>query len=107
MRRTSGRIDKFTDDFILLQDYIIIQDRLLEHPRKLEQFLSLMEYILGLWHPGAYFSFPDPPATLVEETKKVWGKRLKRMISDSEAIEIIRSFSDFFVLLKEIKANAK
>lgn len=102
------RVDRFTDDLILLQDYIIIRDRLLEHPRKLNQFLDQMDHVFHLWNPNEEFTFEhEPPHALIEETKKVWGKRLKRILSDSEAIEIIRSFSDFFVLLKEIKANAK
>ena len=102
------RIDRFADDLVLLQDYIIIRDRLIEHPRKLDQFLDQMGHIFHLLHPDEEATFEhEPPQTLIEETKKVWGKRLKRIIPDSEAIEIIRSFSDFFVLLKEIKANAK
>lgn len=106
MSRT--RADMFTDELILLQDYIIIRDRLLEHPRKLDQFLDHMGQVFHLLNPDEEFTFEhEPPHALIEETKKVWGKRLKRILSDSEAIEIIRSFSDFFVLLKEIKANAK
>jgi hypothetical protein len=47
------------------------------------------------------------PSDLVTSTKAVWGKRLKRAVSNEEAIEIIRSFSSFLSLMREAKANAK
>jgi len=62
-------------------------------------------FIITLFGIGAYDL--KLPADLIAKTQEVWSKRLGRPVSESEAEEIIRSFSNFFQLLKEIKANAK
>ena len=48
----------------------------------------------------APFTFPD---NLIKETQKLWGKKLKRKISEYEAKEIILSFSNFLMLLSSVK----
>lgn len=53
------------------------------------------------------FGIHTHPSDLVTSTKEIWGRKLRRDISDEEATGIIRSFSNFFSLLKEIRANGK
>jgi hypothetical protein len=58
---------------------------------------------------GWFFSGVTNPLTrirashseLADSTIKIWGRRLKRSISDEEAEEIIRSYKGFLSLLKE------
>jgi hypothetical protein len=42
-------------------------------------------------------------AELVQQTRAVWGKKLKREISEGEALTIIRNFQNFLRLLREIQ----
>jgi len=55
--------------------------------------------LIGLYHlpPSA----PEP--NLISLTQEVWSKRLGRPVPENEALEIIRSFRNFFQVLKEVK----
>jgi hypothetical protein len=58
----------------------------------------LMIIVLGI---GAYAT--KPPKCLIVSTQEVFSRRLKRPVSAEEAKEIIRSFSSFINLLKEVR----
>ena len=51
------------------------------------------------------FGISSRPSDLIKSTKAIWGRKLRRDISDDEARGIIRSFSNFLSLMRE--ANAK
>jgi len=53
------------------------------------------------------FGISSRPLDLITSTKAIWGRKLRRDISDDEARGIIRSFSSFLSLMREAKANAK
>jgi hypothetical protein len=58
----------------------------------------LMIMLLGI---GSFAT--KPPKCLIVSTQEVFSRRLKRPVSAEEAKEIIRSFSSFINLLKEVR----
>jgi hypothetical protein len=92
----------------LLYEYGLIKFRIdRRHPRRLRRFYDLMEAILRFLHPGRVFKPHTYPSELISLTQETWGKRLKRKISEQEAVEIIRHFSNLLSLLKEVRRNGK
>jgi len=61
-------------------------------------FQRLLIIVLGI---GAYGS--KPPAALIASTQKVFSRRLSRPVTEQEALEIIRAFSNFVTVLKEVR----
>lgn len=76
-------------------------------PRLCWEYLCLRftRVLIILFGVGAYEEIPAP--ALIAKTQEVWGRRLKRPVSAEEAREIIRSFSNFLALLKEVRHNGK
>jgi hypothetical protein len=42
------------------------------------------------------------PPDLMESTKVVWSRKLRRKINDAEACEILRRFQNLILILREI-----
>lgn len=64
-------------------------------------WFRFQRFLIMLPGIGAYGL--EPPAALVAKTQDVFSQRLKRPISTEEAKEIIRSFSGFVTILKEVR----
>jgi len=53
------------------------------------------------------FGISSRPLDLIKYTKEIWGRKLRRDISDEEATGIVRAFRGFLSLVSEIRANGK
>jgi len=76
-------------------------------PRLTKTLHRIEHFIVILFGIGAYAEFFEPPATLIAKTQEVFGKRFNRPVAEDEARMIIRQFSNFVSLLREIKSNGK
>jgi len=91
-----------------LYDYALVKLRIDgKHLQRYRLFLRVMSFYHRLRWPRVHFRIHTYPSDLIFHTQEVWSKRLKRPVSKEEALEFIRSFSNFVSLLREVRANAK
>jgi hypothetical protein len=75
-------------------------------PRLFFEYLCVCftRVLIILFGAGAY---GEPSAALIAKTQEVFGRREKREISPEEARQIIRSFTNFVRLIKEVRRGQK
>ncbi len=67
------------------------------------RFPRLTRFLITILLLGAY----APTPALIAKTQETFSRRLKRPVSAEEAKEIIRAFSNFVTVLKEVRRGSK